>query len=182
MSQRDADSNVTNILTMQQIVVESTANSSFTATLVLSFAGLSLLLAALGLYGVLAYLVTQRSPEIGIRMGLGAERERVLPLVLRDGLRPALTGLWIGMAASAGVTRLSRSLFYATSPLHATVFASVIVTLLMSATAACILPAWRAAVSIQYMPFGLNRCGHYMTWDANLFDSVLPINWRRRQQ
>jgi hypothetical protein len=116
-------------------------------------------------------------------MALGAERERVLRLVLRDGLRPALTGLLIGMAASAGVTRLSRSLFYATSPLDATVFASVIVTLLLSSTAACILPAWRAPHrSIQYRPFGLNRCGHHMTWDANLFDSVLPINWRPRQQ
>ena len=86
---------------MEQIVGEPTANSSFTATLVLSFAGLSLLLAALGLYGVLAYPVTQRTPEIGIRMALGADRERVLRLVLLDGLRPALTGLLIGMAARA---------------------------------------------------------------------------------
>ena len=92
----DPDLPVKNILTMEQIVGESTANSSFTATLVLSFAGLSLLLAAVGLYGVLSYLVTQRTPEIGIRMALGAERERVLRLMLLDGLRPALVGLVLG--------------------------------------------------------------------------------------
>src|SRR5207245_3544191 len=92
----DPDLPVKNILTMEQIVGKSTANSSFSATLVLSFAGFSLLLAAVGLYGVLAYLVTQRTGEIGIRMALGARRERVLRLVLIDGLQPALLGLVIG--------------------------------------------------------------------------------------
>jgi predicted permease len=141
----DPDLPVKNILTMEQIVGESTANSSFTATLVLSFAGLSLLLAAVGLYGVLSYLVTQRTPEIGIRMALGAERERVLRLMLMDGLRPALVGLVLGMAASVAVTRLIRSVLYGTSPLDATVFCLVIVTLLLSSIAACLVPAWRAS-------------------------------------
>ena len=141
----DPELPVKNVLSMEQIVGESTANSSFTATLVLSFAGLSLLLAAVGLYGVLAYLVTQRTPEIGIRMALGAERERVLRLVLFDGLRPALVGLAIGMTASILVTRLIRSVLYRTSPLDTTVFVLVSATLLLSAIAACLLPAWRAA-------------------------------------
>jgi predicted permease len=141
----DPDLPVKNILTMEQIVNESTVNSSFTATLVLSFAGLSLLLAAVGLYGVLSYLVTQRTQEIGIRMALGAERERVLRLMLLDGLRPALIGLALGIGASVAVTRLIRSVLYGTSPLDPTVFILVIVTLLLSSTAACLVPAWRAA-------------------------------------
>jgi predicted permease len=141
----DANLPVKNVLTMEQIVGESTANSSFSATLVLSFAGFSLLLAAVGLYGVLAYLVTQRTGEIGIRMALGAKRERVLRLVLIDGLLPALLGLAIGIAASLAVTRLISSTLYGTSPLDASVFLSVIATLLISATGACLLPAWRAA-------------------------------------
>ena len=141
----DANLPVKNVLTMEQIVGESTANSSFSATLVLSFAGFSLVLAAVGLYGVLAFLVTQRTGEIGIRMALGARRERVLQLVLIDGLRPALLGLAIGIAMSLGVTRLINSVLYGTSPLDASVFLSVIATLLLSATGACLLPAWRAA-------------------------------------
>ena len=141
----DTNLPVKNVLTMEQIVGQSTANSSFSATLVLSFAGFSLVLAAIGLYGVLAYLVTQRTVEIGIRMALGARREWVLRLVLIDGLRPALLGLGIGIVLSLGVTRLIGSLLYGTSPLDASVFLSVIATLLISATGACLLPAWRAA-------------------------------------
>ena len=141
----DSDLPVKNILTMEQIVGESTANSSFTATLVLSFAGLSLLLAAVGLYGVLSYLVTQRTPEIGIRMALGAKRKRVLRLMLVDGLRPALIALPLGMAASFAITRLIRSVLCGTSPLDPAVFILVTVTLLLACTAACLVPAWRAA-------------------------------------
>jgi FtsX-like permease family len=141
----DSNLPVKNVLTMEQIVGRSTANSSFSATLVLSFAAFSLLLAAVGLYGVLAYLVTQRTGEIGIRMALGARREWVLQLVLIDGLRPALLGLGIGIVLSLGVTRLIGSVLYGTSPLDVGVFLAVIATLLISATGACLLPAWRAA-------------------------------------
>lgn len=78
-------------------------------------------------------------------MALGAKRERVLRLVLLDGLRPALLGLALGIAASFAVTRLISSVLYGTSPLDPSVFLSVIATLLLSATGACLLPAWRAA-------------------------------------
>ena len=78
-------------------------------------------------------------------MALGAKRERVLWLMLIDGLRPALLGLGIGIAVSLGVTRLIGSVLYGTSPLDGSVFLSVIVTLLLSATGDCLLPAWRAA-------------------------------------
>jgi len=141
----DPELPVKNILTMEQIVGESTASSSFTASLVLSFAGSSLLLAAVGLYGVLAYLVTQRTTEIGIRVALGAERESVMGLMLLDGLRPALIGLVLGMGASIALTRLIRTVLYGTSPLDGTVLALVMATLLISSTAACLVPAWRAA-------------------------------------
>jgi predicted permease len=140
----DPDLPVTSILTMQEIVGESTANSSFSATLVLAFAALSLLLAAVGLYGVLSYLVTQRTTEIGVRIALGARRGQLMQLVLLDGLRPAFVGLALGIAGSIGATQLIRSVLYATHPLDAVVYVSVTVTLLLAASAACLVPAWRA--------------------------------------
>jgi ABC-type antimicrobial peptide transport system permease subunit len=132
-------------MTISQIVGESTANASFSATLVLAFAVLSLLLAGVGLYGVLSYLVTQRVTEIGIRIALGAQREQVLALVLRDGLRPVVIGLAIGVAGGAVVGFLIRSLLYGTKPLEPMVFVSMTVTLLMVAAGACAAPAWRAS-------------------------------------
>jgi predicted permease len=133
------------ILTMPQIVGSATASQSFSATLVLAFAILSLLLAAIGLYGVLSYLVTQRITEIGIRIALGAQRSQVLRLVLLDGLRPVALGLLIGLAGGAIAGRLIRSILYGTSPLDPLVFAVMIGLLLLTAAAACILPAIRAS-------------------------------------
>lgn len=141
----DPDLPVKNVVTMQQILGRSTANSSFSAALALAFAGLALLLAAVGLYGVLAFLVAQRTAEIGIRIALGAERQRVLGMVLFDGLRPAFAGLALGLAASAAMTRLIGSVLYDTSPFDGGVFASVSAALLLTAIMACLLPAWRAA-------------------------------------
>jgi predicted permease len=141
----DPDLPVKQVLTMEQILGGSTADSSFSAALALAFAGMALLLAAVGLYGVLAYLVTQRTAEIGVRIALGAERARVLGMVLLDGLRPALLGLGLGVAASIAATRLIASILYRTSPLDGAVFAAVVAALLLTAAAACLYPAWRAS-------------------------------------
>lgn len=98
-----------------------------------------------GLYGVLSYLTKQRTAEIGVRMALGAQREEVLRLMLGDGLRPALYGLALGLAASVGAVRLILSTLYGTRPLDPAIFVSVAASLLIVAALACFVPAWRAS-------------------------------------
>lgn len=141
----DPDLAVANILTMEQILGQSTIDASFDATLLFAFAVISLVLAAVGLFGVLSYIVAQRTTEIGIRIALGAQREQVMRLMLRDGLRPAIFGLLLGLVASAGVAHLIRSMLYGTPVLDPAVFIVVSVTLLLVASAACAVPAWRAS-------------------------------------
>ena len=136
---------VSNILTMDQVLGRNTLGASFDATLLLVFAGLSLLLAAVGLFGVLSYIVAQRTTEMGIRIALGAERVHVLRLMLIDGLRPALFGLLLGLAASAGSVKLIESMLYGTRPFDPAVFAAVSAMLLVVAALACAMPAWRAS-------------------------------------
>jgi putative ABC transport system permease protein len=145
VGQMDPDLPVSDVMTLREAIGKSTIDSQFDSILVLAFAIIALVLAAAGLYGVLAYLVTQRTGEIGIRIALGARRESVLRLVMIDGLRPALIGLAVGLAGSAGVVRLIRSMLYETSPLDPAVFAAVAATLLLVAALACMLPAWRAS-------------------------------------
>ena len=141
----DPELPVSDVFTMQQIIERSLGNASLSASLVLAFAVLSLTLASVGLYGVLSYLTTQRTGEIGVRMALGAERRHVLRLMLDDGMRPALYGLVFGLASSAGAVRLIQSMLYGTRPLDAGIFAAVAATLLVVATLACLVPAWRAS-------------------------------------
>jgi len=112
---------------------------------VLAFAILSLLLASVGLYGVLSYRTIQRTSELGIRIALGAQRDQVLQLVLVDGLRPALIGLGLGLAESFAATRIFQSLLFGTKPLDPVVFSGVIATLLAVAVLASLVPAWRAS-------------------------------------
>ncbi len=136
---------VIDVRTMDQIVGQSTADAKFSVTLVLLFAALALLLAAVGLYGVLSYLAAQRRNEIGIRIALGAQRPAVVHLMLFDGMRPAAIGLLLGVIGGALSARLMRSELFGVQPLDASVFAAVVLLVIGVAAAACLFPAWRAA-------------------------------------
>jgi predicted permease len=136
---------VRKVLTMEQVLGESTLDARFDATLLFAFAVLSLLLAMVGLFGVLSFMVAQRTTEIGVRIALGASRERIMQQMLRDGLRPAVYGLVLGLVASAGVTRLIASLLFGTKPFDPAVFVLVPGILLLVAGLACALPAWQAS-------------------------------------
>jgi predicted permease len=141
----DPDLPVSDIATLQETIGKSTFGSQFNSLLVLGFATIALVLAAVGHYGVLAYLVTQRTAEIGIRIALGAQRGSILRKILVDGLRPAIAGLAAGLVASAALAHMIRSILYETEPLDPTVFSIVAGVLLLVAVAACLAPAWRAA-------------------------------------
>jgi predicted permease len=144
ISSLDSQIAVHHVLTMQQIIGRETASNSFSTSLVLAFALLSLMLAAVGLYGVLSYLVAQRVAEIGIRMALGAQRSEILRLVLVDGMRPVLFGLGLGVLGGAVAGNLIKSILYGTRPLDPVVFAGMIASLLLTAAAASAVPALRA--------------------------------------
>ena len=141
----DSDLPVSDVLTMSQLLGKHTFDQSFNATLLTAFATLSLLLAAVGLFGVMSYIVAQRTTEIGIRIALGAKREHVMRKMLTDGMWPAVLGLVAGLAASMEAGRLMRDLLYEIKPLDPAVFAAVAATLLGVAAIACIVPAWHAS-------------------------------------
>lgn len=145
VGQLDPDLPVSDVMTIRQATGKSTVDNQFDSILVLAFAIISLVLAATGLYGVLAYLVAQRTSEIGVRIALGAQRDQILGLMLADGLRPALIGLLLGLAASAATTRFIKAMLYDTQPLDLKVFATVAALLIASAALACLVPAWRAS-------------------------------------
>jgi ABC-type antimicrobial peptide transport system permease subunit len=120
------------------------AQERFALLLVGSFAGLALALAAVGIYGVLAYLVSQRTHEIGIRLAVGADRAQVLGMVLRQGLSLAAAGIVVGLIGAFALTRLMRGLLYQVGPNDPTTFAAVTAALLLVALLASFLPARRA--------------------------------------
>ena len=146
LAELDPDLPVSDVLTMEQSLGNSTLDASFTSFLVLAFAVIALVLAAVGLYGVLSYLVTQRRSEIGIRMALGAQRTEVLRMMLLNGLAPAWAGLALGLVASGFVVRLIREMLYGVQPLDWSVFAAVALLLSLVAVLACAIPAWRASL------------------------------------
>jgi predicted permease len=145
VSETDRDLPVSDVLTMNQLLGKSTLDQSFNAELLVVFAAVSLILAAVGLFGVMSYIAAQRTTEIGIRVALGAKREQVLRKMLLDGMRPAVFGLVVGLAASLEAGQLMRDLLYGIKPLDPAVYAVVASTLLAVAAFACIVPAWRAS-------------------------------------
>jgi predicted permease len=130
---------------MESIVSDSLAQRRFAMILLGVFAALAVLLACIGIYGMMAYLVSQRTQEVGIRMALGARRSDVLAMVLRRGARLAVAGMGAGMVGAIALTRLMGSLLFEVSPTDPIVLACVCGLLFLVALAACILPARRAA-------------------------------------
>jgi len=142
--QIDPDQPVSNIASMNDLLVEETGPRRLGMVLLSAFAGLALLLASLGIYGVLSYFVAQQTPEIGVRMALGAPRRNILRLVLKKGLIWTVLGVGIGVGVALALTRFMASLLFEVSASDPLTFAIVPVVLIVVALLACYLPARRA--------------------------------------
>ncbi|MGA9773588.1 MAG: ABC transporter permease [Blastocatellia bacterium] len=140
----DKDQPVFNMKTMTEVISSSVTQPRFTVFLLGSFAGVALLLAALGIYGVMAYSVTQRTQEMGIRMALGANRASILKLVMRQGMILALIGILIGVGAAFFATRVMKSLLFGIGITDPITFVSVPLILIVVALLACYIPARKA--------------------------------------
>jgi putative ABC transport system permease protein len=140
----DPQQPVDRVLTMQELMADSLARRRLTLTLLAAFAGGAILLAALGIYGVTAYMVTQRQQEIGLRMALGASRSDVLGLVVGQGMSLMLAGLGAGLVLSLGLTWVLGSLLFSVRPYDPMSLAAAAGALALVALIACSLPAWRA--------------------------------------
>jgi len=130
---------------MSGVVAAAMARTTFTLIMVGAAAGVALLLGAIGIYGVISYMVSLRTREIGVRIALGAQREQVRGMVVRQGLVLAVIGVGIGLAGALALSRLISSLLYGVAPHDPVTFGAVTVTLLAVAAVASWLPAMRAA-------------------------------------
>ena len=142
--QMDANLPVANIRSMSEVVSTALATPRLTSFLLAAFAAIALALAAVGIYGVLAYLVSQRTHEIGIRLAIGANRAQVLVMVLKQGIVLAAIGIGIGLVAAFGLTRLMRSLLYQVTASDPITYVIVPIALLVVTLIASYLPALRA--------------------------------------
>ncbi len=141
----DPDLAVADLHTMGELVSQANGRRLFQTTILSIFAAIALLLALVGFYGLLTYSVKQRTPEIGVRIALGASRGRVLSMVLRQGLQLTIVGLLLGLAGALALTRVLSSSLYGVSALDPITFMGVPVLLLLVTIAACLIPARRAA-------------------------------------
>ena len=140
----DKEQPLAEVATMERRLSESLARSRFNASLLTIFAGVALLLAALGVYGVMSHSVAQRTHEIGIRVALGAQRGDVLSLVVRRGMMLALVGVCLGVAGALLLTRLMKNLLFGVSATDPVTFAAIALLLTATALVACYVPARRA--------------------------------------
>ncbi|HKQ63176.1 MAG TPA: FtsX-like permease family protein, partial [Candidatus Polarisedimenticolaceae bacterium] len=140
----DADAPISRVRTMQALIADVVAPARFNAFLLGAFAAVALLLAAVGLYGVIAYAVTQRTQEIGVRVALGAQRRDVIRLVVGQGLRLVAGGVALGLGAAFLLTSSLASLLYGVTPTDTLVFTGVPLLLAAVALVACWIPAYRA--------------------------------------
>jgi putative ABC transport system permease protein len=141
----DKDQAIADIQPLDALLTKSVARPRFQSVLLASFAGLALLLAAIGIFGVMSYSVAQRSHEIGIRLALGAQRDQILRLVVGQGLSLALIGTAAGLLGAWGLTRYLRTLLFNVSPTDPWTFIAVPVVLCAVALAATFIPARKAA-------------------------------------
>jgi len=144
VAQLDPDLPIGDVKTMEQIIEESTGEPRFRSFLIASFAALALLLAAVGVFGLISFTVTQRVPEIGVRLALGASPRQVFTQVIGSGLRLAIIGVVLGLIAAAAATRLVQGLLFNTSATDPLVYVSLSALLLAMAALACYVPARRA--------------------------------------
>jgi ABC-type antimicrobial peptide transport system permease subunit len=135
---------VYDIATMEERVQDSMSRQRFAMTMLGGFAGFAMILAAIGIYGVMSFLVTQGTADIAIRMALGARRASILSLVFQQGMGLALAGIVAGLIGAFGLTRLMSSLLFDVKPGDPLTFVSVLVLLLFVALSACLFPAARA--------------------------------------
>jgi putative ABC transport system permease protein len=140
----DKDQPIAKVARMEQLVDKAVAQRRFNMTLFGVFAAIALVLAAVGIYGVMSYAVTQSTREIGIRMALGAQARDVLKLVVGQAMALTLAGIGIGLAAAYALTRLMGSLLYEVATTDALTFASLSIILAIVALVACYIPARRA--------------------------------------
>jgi putative ABC transport system permease protein len=141
----DKDLPITNVKTLDQLLSDSVAPSRFISMLLAFFAALALILACMGIYGVISCGVTERTREIGIRMALGAQSRQVLAMVIKQGLIMVLIGIAVGLFASLGLTRLISSLLFDVSTIDPATFIGIPVLLTIVSLLACLIPALRAA-------------------------------------